>query len=185
MNQPDDTTLRQLRYFTELASELHFGRAASQLGISQPALTRQIQTLEKFVGAPLVERSRRAVALTPAGAAFAERARDTLRHHERSLETARNVASRNSESLAIGFESCAPFHDFPEVALQFLRRYPRTKLSTFRMSGPEQAEALARFRIDLGFVHPPVPDRELFTFETVRQERFIAALPSSHRLASR
>jgi DNA-binding transcriptional LysR family regulator len=185
MNQSDDTTLRQLRYFTELASELHFGRAASQLGISQPALSRQIQNLEKFVGAPLVERSRRAVALTRAGAAFAERARETLHYHERSLETARNVASRDGESLAIGFESCAPFHDFPEVALQFLRRYPRTKLSTFRMSGPEQAEALARFRIDLGFVHPPVPDRELFTFETVKQERFIAALPSSHKLASK
>lgn len=53
------------------------------------------------------------------------------------------------------------------------------------MSGPEQTEALTRHRIDLGFVHPPVPDHELFTFERVAEERFIVALPSSHRLASR
>ncbi len=187
MSHPADATIRQLRYFSTLASELHFGKAASQLGISQPALTRQIQNLEKFVGARLVERATRSVSLTEAGAAFAERARDTLRIHERlpSLEAARNVAARNGESLAIGFESCAPFHDFPEVVLQFLRRNPHIRLSTLQMPGPEQAEALARRRIDLGFVHPPVPDPELFTFEPVREEPFVVALPASHKLAAR
>ncbi len=185
MTQPSEASLRQLRYFAVLAEELHFGKAASRLGISQPALTRQMQNLEKFVGSELLERSQRSVSLTAAGATFAERARETLQQHERSLEAARNVAARGAESLALGFESCAPFHDFPTVVEQFIRRFPATRLSSFLMSGPEQAEALTRHRIDLGFVHPPVPDHELFTFEKVMEERFIVALPSSHRLASR
>jgi DNA-binding transcriptional LysR family regulator len=185
MTQPSEASLRQLRYFAMLAEELHFGKAASRLGISQPALTRQIQNLEKFVGSELLERSQRSVSLTAAGATFAERARETLQQHERSLEAARNVAARGAGSLALGFESCAPFHDFSTVLEQFIRRFPATRLSSFQMSGPEQAEALTRHRIDLGFVHPPVPDHELFTFEKVMEERFIVAMPSSHRLASR
>jgi DNA-binding transcriptional LysR family regulator len=185
MSQPTDASVRQLRYFAALAEELHFGKAAARLGISQPSLTRQIQSLEKTIGAPLVERTQRAVSLTPAGVAFAERARVTLHHHDRSVETARNVAARRGESLAIGFECCAPYHDFPEVVKQFMARYPRTRLSSFQMAGSEQAEALARNQIDAGFLHPPVPDDMSFAFERVGEERFIVAMPSSHRLASR
>jgi DNA-binding transcriptional LysR family regulator len=185
MRQPTDATLRQLRYFAALAEVLHFGRTAASLGISQPALTRQIQTLEQFVGTPLLERTQRSVLLTAAGAAFAERARETLSNHERSLEAARNAAARDGDSLAIGFEPCAPLHDFPSVVLQFLGRYPATRLASFRMSGPEQAEALIRHRIDLGFIHPPIPNHERFIFDAVAEERFIVALPSTHRLASK
>jgi DNA-binding transcriptional LysR family regulator len=146
MPQPSDASLRQLRYFAALAEDLHFGRATSRLGVSQPALTRQIQNLEKRVGAELVERTRRNVTLTPAGAAFAEQARETLNHHERSVETARNVAARRNESLAIAFESCAPFHDLPTVIKEFMARHPKTRLSTFEMPGPEQAEAMINLR---------------------------------------
>jgi len=185
MSQPTDASVRQLRYFAALAEELHFGRAAARLGISQPSLTRQIQSLEKIVGAALVERTQRAVSLTAAGVAFAERAHVTLQHHDRSVETARNVAARRGESLAIGFECCAPYHDFPEVVKQFMARYPLTRLSSFQMAGSEQAEALARNQIDAGFLHPPVPDDGSFTFEKVGEDRFVVAMPSSHRLASR
>jgi DNA-binding transcriptional LysR family regulator len=185
MSQPIDASLRQLRYFAALAEELHFGKAASRLGISQPALTRQIQSLEKLVGAALLERTQRSVSLTAAGRVFAEQVRETLQHHQRSLEAARNVAARRGESLSIGFESCAPYHDFPAVVKQYMARYPRTRLSTHQIPGPEQAEALARHRIDLGFLHPPVPDPDRFVFQPVADERFIVALPSSHRLASR
>lgn len=185
MNQPIDASLRQLRYFTVLAEELHFARAATRLGISQPSLSRQVQSLEKIVGAALVERTQRAVSLTAAGAAFAERARITLQHHDRSMETARNVAARSRESLAIGFECCAAYHDFPDVVKQYMARYPRTRLSSFEMSPSEQTEALARNRIDAGFLHPPIPDGALFTFDKVSEDRFIVALPSFHRLASR
>jgi DNA-binding transcriptional LysR family regulator len=155
------------------------------LAFSQPALTRQIQALEKLVGTALVERTQRSVSLTAGGVAFADQARETLRQHDRALEAARNVAARGGESLVIGFESCAPYHDFPAVVQQFVGKYPRTRLSSFQMSGPDQAEALTRHQIDLGFVHPPVPDHELLAFEKVAEERFIVALPSSHRLVSR
>lgn len=185
MTQPNDATLRQLRYFAVLAEELHFGRAAARLRISQPSLTRQIQILEKIVGAVLVERTQRAVALTPAGVVFAERARTTLQHHDRSVETARNVSARRSESLVIGFECCAPYHDFGEVVKRFMALYPRTRFSSFAMSATEQVEALARQRIDAGFLHPPVPDEPMFTFDQVGEEHFVVAMPSSHKLASR
>jgi DNA-binding transcriptional LysR family regulator len=183
MSQRADATLRQLRYFAALAEDLHFGKAAARLGISQPSLTRQLQNLEKTVGTPLVERTQRSISLTEAGVTFAERARVTLHHHDTSLESARNVAARQGESLAIGFEPCAPYHRFPEIVKQFLRKYPRTRLSSFQMSGPEQAEALARNRIDLGFMHPPVPDGGHLTFEPVAEESFIVAMPSGHKLA--
>jgi DNA-binding transcriptional LysR family regulator len=185
MSQRDEASVRQLRYFTVLAEELHFGKAASRLAISQPTLTRQIQNLEKTIGAPLVERTQRSVSLTPAGVAFADRARVTLNHHESSMEAARNVAARRDESLAIGFECCAPYHDFPEVVKQFIARYPRTRLSSFQMAGSEQAEALVRNRIDAGFLHPPVPGDDSLVFEQVSEEPFIVAMPASHRLASR
>ena len=185
MAQAPDATLNQLRYFAALADELHFGRAAQKVGISQPALTRQIQNLERFVGALLVERTRRSISLTRAGQVFAERARETLRHHDRAIEAARNSSNRREQSLAIGFEPCAPFHNFPSVVLEYLRRYPETRLSSFVMAAPEQAEALQRYRIDLGFVHPPVPEQERFAFEPVSEDRFILALPDSHALASR
>ena len=185
MARTPDATLNQLLYFATLAEELHFGRAAQQLGISQPALTRQIQSLEKFVGTTLVERTRRAISLTTAGHVFAERARETLRHHDRAMEEARNTGQRREQSLAIGFEPCAPFHSLPSVVLQYLRRYPQTRFSSFVMAAPEQVEALARCRIDLGFMHPPVPGAERFAFEPVGEDRFILALPDSHPLAAR
>ena len=185
MAQTPDATLNQLRYFAALAEELHFGRAAQKVGISQPALTRQIQRLERFVGVGLVERTKRSISLTKAGEVFAEQARETLRHHDRAIQAARHVGNRREQSLAIGFEPCAPFHNFPSVVLEYLRRYPQTRLSTFVMGAPEQGEALARHRIDLGFVHPPVPEQEHFTFEPVGEDRFILALPDSHELASR
>lgn len=185
MSRPSDSTLQQLRYFAALAKDLHFGKAASRLGITQPSLTRQIQHLEKSVGTALLDRTRRVVSLTPAGIAFAEKARVTLQHHDRSVETARNVAARHAQSLAIGFERCAVYHGFPEVVKQFMVRYPRTHLLSFQMSASEQAEALARNQIDAGFLHPPVPEDPILTFDRVGEERFVVALPSSHRLVSR
>jgi DNA-binding transcriptional LysR family regulator len=141
--------------------------------------------LEKIVGGALVERTQRAVSLTPAGVSFTAQARATLQHHDRAVETARNVSARRSELLAIGFECCAPYHDFPQVVTQFMARYPQTRLSSFVMSASEQAESLARNRIDIGFLHPPVPDDAMFTFDRVGEEHFVVAMPSSHRLASR
>lgn len=185
MASSGDATLRQLRYFSVVAEELHFGKAASRLGISQPSLTRQIQALEKIVGGPLLARTQRSVALTPAGIAFAERARFTLQNHDRSVESARNISTRPAESLAIGFECCAPYHDFPEVVKLFMARYPRIRFSSFAMPASEQPEALARNRIDAGFLHPPIPDDPMFTFDEVGQEPFIVAMPTGHRLASR
>jgi len=185
MTKSKHASFRQLHYFVALAEELNFGRAATRLGIAQPSLTRQVQTLEKVVGTALVERTQREVILTAAGQAFLQSAQVTLQHHERSLQTARNVAARSNESLAIGFESCARYHNFPEVVKQFLARHPRTRLSSYQMSCSEQAVALTTHQIDVGFMHPPIPAGTSLAFEPMGEDRFVVALPSTHRLASR
>lgn len=182
---PSEASIRQLRYFVVLAGELHFGRAAERLGISQPSLSRQIQALEKIIGTPLVMRTQRGVTLSAAGQAFLESAGSALASHDRALETARNVGERSGEALAIGFACCAPYHDFPDVVQRFIAQYPRTRFSTFEMTSEEQAEAILTKRIDIGFLHPPIPSGDQFEFDKICDERFVAGLPATHRLARR
>ena len=87
------TELIQLRCFVVLAEELHFGRAATRLNMTQPPLSRQLQQLEHAVGTRLVERSSRFVGLTPAGKAFLVDAREILRNVDEALLTARRIAN--------------------------------------------------------------------------------------------
>ena len=115
------------------------------------------------------------VSLTPAGAAFVERAR-AIGPQLRSVETAGTSAPAGS--------NFSPSRLSPERLTMIFRRWPRTRLSGFQTSGPEQAEALLRNRIDAGFMHPPEPEDSLLTFESVAKV-FVVTLPSMHRRASR
>ncbi|UFP96235.1 LysR family transcriptional regulator [Gloeobacter morelensis] len=179
-----DIEFRQLRYFVALAEELHFGQAALRLQIAQPSLSRQIQLLERQLGAPLFRRTQRQVQLTPVGQVFLEQAKRTLEQHERALEIARNTVHQSMDVLTIGFEPCAAFHGLPEIVQQFAAHHPDIRLITHQLTAPEQEEAVRRGRIDAGFLHPPVGDPNL-AFEKVMEESFLAALPSVHPLAGR
>ena len=94
--------LNQVRCFVAVAEELHFGRAAARLNMTQPPLSRQIQGLEHQVGAQLLERTSRSVRLTPAGRSFLVEARGILRLAERASLVARRIATGKSGSLKIG-----------------------------------------------------------------------------------
>jgi DNA-binding transcriptional LysR family regulator len=102
-------TFDQLTGFIAVAEELHFGRAAERLNMTQPPLSRQIQKLEKSVGTELFERDNRKVQLTAAGSAFLEEARRLLALAERAPLTARRIASGRSGLLRIGFTAASGF----------------------------------------------------------------------------
>ena len=102
--------LRHLRYFIAVAEELHFGRAAQVLGISQPPLSQQIQALEQEVGARLFERTNRRVELSEAGRLFLEEARLVLAQVDKAADVARRAQLGELGELKIGFTSSAPFN---------------------------------------------------------------------------
>src|ERR671916_600289 len=95
--------LRHLRYFVTVATELHFGRAAELLFISQPALSQQIRSLEGELGLQLLERDRRGVRLTPEGAAFLAEARAVVQQADRAAAVARALSEGASGRLRIGY----------------------------------------------------------------------------------
>ena len=101
--------LRHLRYFIAVAEELHFGRAALQLGISQPPLSQQIQALEQELGARLFERTNRRVELSEAGRLFLDEARQVLAQVEKAADVARRAQLGELAEMKIGFNSSCPF----------------------------------------------------------------------------
>src|ERR1051325_3261394 len=106
MNPPD---LRRLRYFVAVAEELHFGRAARRLNVSQPPLSVQIRTLEREVGTPLLIRTQRRVELTDAGRVLLDEARRLLSQAEAAVVHARRAAQGTVGHLAIGFVSTVDY----------------------------------------------------------------------------
>ncbi|MBC7881962.1 MAG: LysR family transcriptional regulator [Anaerolineae bacterium] len=184
MENAFDIDFRQLRYFVVLAEELHFSQAAVRLGIAQPSLSRQIQLLEKQLGAPLFRRTRGQVELAPIGKVLLKEARMILEQYARGIETTRNAAQEQPDVLSLGFEPCATFHGLLEVIQQFAQLYPNISLISHQMTAPEQCEAVLRRQIDVGFSHPPVNVPGL-VFEKVMEENFLCALPTAHPLARR
>ena len=181
MNLPD---LWQLRYFVAVAEHLHFGRAAAALHISQPPLSRAIRALEERVGVRLFARSRRRVELTPEGTRLLGEARRVLGQLERTVQEVRGMARGEEGRLRIGFVSLADYGVLPELLKSFKSTRPGIALALREMLSPEQAAALAAGELDFGFLLPPVSGAEALEHIVVQRERFVAALPVRHRLAT-
>src|SRR5258708_29867215 len=118
----DAIELRQLRSFVAVADELNFGRAAARLYLSQPALSRQVSSLERLVGCELLRRSTHRVELTLAGEALLDRARELLRSLDDAVTVTRSVggellarANQHWELVGLGSELAAPGHDVQEL----------------------------------------------------------------------
>ncbi len=176
--------LAELRAFVALANHLHFGRAADELHVTQPALSKQIQRLEQRVGGPLVVRRYRDVRLTTAGQVLLARARPLLREAAATMEAATLAARGQLGVLRIGFGVATLLDLLPTVLLRFRSAFPRVDLRMRDMSTPGQLAALVRGDLDVGFVRLPVDDRRIVA-RPILHERLVAAVGSQRGWRSR
>jgi DNA-binding transcriptional LysR family regulator len=175
-------TLEQLRGFVAVAEELHFGHAAARLQMTQPPLSRQIQKLEQFVGARLLERNNRGVALTAAGSAFLTEARRLLAAADAAPDLARRVAAGSAGVVRIGFTAASTFGTLGEVLNVIAAELPDVAMGLREMVTRDQVAALLNGEIDLGVARPPF-DTETFASRLLHREALLAVLPVGHRLA--
>lgn len=158
MNEADSPAveLRAWRQFAVLAETLHFGRAAERLHMTQPPLTLAIQQLERRLGTPLFERSKRSVALTPAGAALLEPARALLRQAAALPALARGAARGVQGRLRLAFVSTVGYGPLPGWLRGFRAAWPGIEVELREATGDVQLEAFRRGELDAGFVlHAP------------------------------
>ena len=175
-------TLEQLRGFLAVAEELHFGRAATRLKMTQPPLSRQIQKLERAVGAQLLERDNRRVTLTAAGEVFLGEARRLLSLADTAPELARRVSSGSHGVVRIGFTAASTYGTLGRILDQVERALPDIGLDLHEMVTREQVAALLNEEIDLGLARPPF-DAETFGSRLLHREALLVAVPAGHRLA--
>jgi DNA-binding transcriptional LysR family regulator len=178
--------LRHIRTFLALAEELHFGRTAQRLRVAQSAVSQTLKALELEVGAELLARTRRTVALTPAGERFLEHARQALRELEDGTRAARSAAAGESGPLTLRFVLMSALTLLPRTISRFQRQYPRVSLQIAQASTAEQLEAIRAGRCDLGFVAAAVKGEVApLASEVVESASLVAVLPGRHRLAAR
>lgn len=171
--------LRQLRYFIAVAEEMHFGRAAVRLHMTQPPLSQAIQALEAALGTPLFSRTKRSVSLAPAGTALLPEARRILLQTEGLPDLARRAASGEAGRLSLAFVSTADYSVLPPFLREFRERYPQVQIDLREATTDVQVEELGHGRIDAGLIIPPLPDKmkaEL-DYVSVLTEPLVLAVP--------
>lgn len=174
--------ISQIRCFVAVAEELHFGRAAERLHMTQPPLSRQIRLLEHHVGTQLLERTSRAVRLTMAGKAFFPEAARILRMAEEAAATARRIAKGEKGSLAIGFTAALGYGVLPELVRRLRERSPGISLALKELVTREQLEALDAGQLDIGLMRPHAAHGKL-KYESLAREGLTLAIPEQEAKA--
>jgi DNA-binding transcriptional LysR family regulator len=167
---------RRLECFVALAEELHFSRAASRTGISQPGLSQQLRQLEEQLQVELVRRSKRQVALTRAGEVFLDEARKVLAGMARAVELTRNSQQGVIGRLRIGTAPSALFITLPEIVMTFRAALPDVEIDVSQMSTEEQLVALRDGMIDVGLMHPPLAETSGLVIEELFEYPFRIAI---------
>lgn len=173
-----------LRYFCVLAEELHFGRAADKLAITQPPLSSAIKALEEEVGAQLLVRSSKSVELTAAGAAFLDEARYILDRVSRASSVARAVANGMRGRLDVGMTGSLVYRELPAIVTHFSREMPGIELVLHEQSTAEQLDGLLHGKFHAGFVNASVVPTQLNSLP-LKDDHFVLCLPTSHPNASK
>ena len=182
---PRDPTieLRLWRQFLVLAETLHFGRAARQLAMTQPPLTQAIQQLEQRLAVPLFARSRRSVALAPAGAALVEPVRALLRQAAAMTSLARDAHAGETGRLQLGFVSTVGFDRLPGWLRRLRELHPGMSVELREATTDVQLAAFAQETLDAGFVlHAPgrAPESPLALERlSIGVEPLVLALPAA------
>ena len=183
-----DVHLRELRYFVAVAEQLHFGRAAEQLFVSQPALSKQIRALELRLRVSLFDRDRRAVRLTDAGAALLPKARAVLAAWEQAEGELAAVTATAGATLVVGISTGLGRGLLPAVRARFAAAAPEAQLRIRQVRWDDPTGGLAtddEQRTDAAFVWLPLPEPERFQWITVATESRRLLLPAAHPLAAR
>lgn len=174
--------MEQIRSFIAVAEELHFGRAAERLSMTQPPLSRQIQRLEANIGVRLLERNNRRVELTPAGRAFLAEARRLVALAEAAPEVARTVAAGSAGVLRLGVTASGAYGLLGIVLARLAERLPDVTVQLHEMVTREQLAALAADEIDIALGRPGSGPFD-FASRLIHREGIVVALPAGHRLA--
>lgn len=179
--------LRHLRYFVFVAQEMHFGRAAQRLGISQPPLSQQIRALEDELGVQLFERTSRRVRLTEAGTRFLPEAQATLDQAERAAHIARLSHRGEMGRLHLGFSTSVPFVPaIMDVLWDYRNRYPGVELRLDELPRDEQIERVERGTLDIGILRTftqPVLGPQLVS-HCLQRDTVVLAMRREHPLAA-
>jgi DNA-binding transcriptional LysR family regulator len=181
--------LRQLRYFIAVAEELHFGRAAAKLKMTQPPLSQQIQLLESNLGVALFHRTKRRVELTATGQSFLTEARAIVARAEAAVGIVQRIHRGEAGRLSVGWKPWADLTALPPMIRAFCERYPDVQLEIHSLTVDEQVSALLSGTLDVGFIvrphdgSPSFDNSELATRFLVRQSLAVA-VPKSHKFAS-
>lgn len=175
--------LRQLRYFVALANTRNFTRAAEQMHIAQPPLSRQIQLLEEELGVQLVLRNSRPVALTEAGRLFYEQSLQVLQRVDQMKTGVRQAARNLRQSISIGYVGSSLYGGLPMLVRLFRQRYPDTDVHLVDLGTVQQITELKSGRIDLGFGRIRTRDTSVAR-SILREERLVLALAPSSPLAA-
>lgn len=173
--------LKLLKCFVVLAEELHFGRAADRLHISQPPLSLKIRTLEADLGLQLFLRSSRRVELTHSGQILVEEAKRLLREAEQLVKLANSLELGEAGTLTIGFNALMAYSLMPRLVSAFAERHPKVNLTLHEMVSVEQVVALQERRIDIGLLRPPVPLS--LRSMPLGSEEMVVCVPTAHPLA--
>ncbi|UDQ82293.1 LysR family transcriptional regulator [Erwinia rhapontici] len=177
--------LRHLRYFIAVAEELHFGRAALRLNISQPPLSQQIQILEHEIGARLFARTNRSVQLTAAGQQFLQDARLVLQQVDQAADKAARLHRGDEGEIRIGFTSSAPFITVVSDALfTFRQRFPAVHIQMQEINTRQQLAPIGDGRLDLGVMRNTLLP-ETLDHQLLLREPMYALVHRAHRLAGR
>lgn len=179
-----ETGLRRLRYFSVLAKTLNFRRAAAELNITQPALSRAISHLEKDVGVRLLERSNTKVSLTAPGETFCAECDRILGALGRAIEETRRVARGEVGTITVGYTDTAIAGAMPDIIESFRRQEPRVTVHLMQASTATQLQMIRSGVLDIGLMTGPV-DRAVFCAIPVQADRLVALVPRTHGLAAR
>ena len=181
--RPTAIDLRLLRQFVAVAEELHFRRAAARLNISQPPLTAAIRRLEIEIGATLIERGRRTVALTPAGRTLLGAARHLLRQAEEAVAATRDAAAGRIGLVRLGYVGSAMYGRLPVAIAAFRKAFPDIRLVLREATTSAQVQALRSGELDAAVVLPSLPDAAGLALVPFDRDRLAAIVPAGHRVA--
>ncbi|HET7086970.1 MAG TPA: LysR family transcriptional regulator [Rhizomicrobium sp.] len=173
-----------LRCFVAVAEEMHFGRAAERMNMSQPPFSRQIQILEHILDVQLLQRSSRSVKLTPAGQTFLPEARHILQLLDNATLLTKRMALGKTGSLKIGFTAMTAVGVLPRLVAGFREKFPNAELRLQEAGSAEQLRKLHSSDIDIAIVRPPLPQTSLQSL-CLSSEPLIAAIPATHTLAAK